>query len=70
MKIKLTEELWKEGNMYVSYCPELDITSCGDSIEALACPDKLSLLGNDCADLTGCLSHFQSTIINQFVLSK
>jgi predicted RNase H-like HicB family nuclease len=33
MKIKLTEELWKEGNMYVSYCPELDITSCGDSIE-------------------------------------
>ncbi len=33
MKIKLTEELWKEGNMYVSYCPELDIASCGDSIE-------------------------------------
>ncbi len=33
MKIKLTEELWKEGNMYVSYCPELDIASCGESIE-------------------------------------
>lgn len=33
MKIKLTEELWREGNMYVSYCPELDIASCGESIE-------------------------------------
>ena len=33
IKIKSTEELWKEGNMFESYCPELDITSCGDSIE-------------------------------------
>jgi len=33
MKIRLTEEIWKEGNMYVSYGPELDITSCGESIE-------------------------------------
>jgi predicted RNase H-like HicB family nuclease len=33
MKMKLTEEIWKEGNMYVSYCPELDIASCGQSIE-------------------------------------
>ena len=33
MKLKLTEELWKEGNMYVSYCPELDISSCGESVE-------------------------------------
>jgi len=33
MKIKLTEEIWKEGNMYVSYCPELDIASCGESVE-------------------------------------
>ena len=33
MKIKLTEELWKEGNMYVSCCPELDIASCGECIE-------------------------------------
>ena len=32
-KIKLTEELWKEGNMFVSYCPELDVASCGDTIE-------------------------------------
>ena len=32
MTIKLTEEIWKEGNMYVSYCPELDIPSCGKSI--------------------------------------
>jgi len=33
MKFRLTEEIWKEGNMYVSYCPELDISSCGDNIE-------------------------------------
>jgi len=33
MKIKVTEEVWKEGNMYVSYCPELDMASCGKSIE-------------------------------------
>ena len=33
MKIKATEEIWKEGNMYVSFCPELDIASCGQSVE-------------------------------------
>ena len=33
MKIKLTEEIWQEGTMYVSYCPELDIASCGESVE-------------------------------------
>jgi len=32
MRFKLTEELWKEGNMYVSYCPELDIASCGETV--------------------------------------
>jgi len=29
----VTEEIWKEGNMYTSYCPELDVVSCGRSIE-------------------------------------
>ena len=24
----VTEEIWKEGNMYTAYCPELDIASC------------------------------------------
>jgi len=33
MRIRLTEEIWKEGNMYVSYCPELDIASCGEDVE-------------------------------------
>lgn len=33
MRLRLTEELWKEGNMYVSYCPELDISSCGESVD-------------------------------------
>ena len=32
-QFKLTEELWKEGNMYVSYCPELDIASCGETVD-------------------------------------
>jgi len=33
MKVKVTEEIWKEGDMYVSYCPELDMASCGKSVE-------------------------------------
>jgi len=33
MKMRLTEEIWREGNMYVSYCPELDIASCGENIQ-------------------------------------
>ena len=33
MKLRLTEEIWKEGNMYVSYCPELDIASCGEDVQ-------------------------------------
>ena len=32
MKIRLTEEIWKEGNMYVSYCPELDVASAGENV--------------------------------------
>ena len=33
MKMKLTEEIWREGNMYVSYCPELDVASCGETVD-------------------------------------
>ncbi len=29
----VTEEIWKEGNMYTAYCPELDVASCGKNIE-------------------------------------
>jgi predicted RNase H-like HicB family nuclease len=32
-KIKLTEEMWKEGKMFVSYCPELDVAACGETVE-------------------------------------
>jgi predicted RNase H-like HicB family nuclease len=32
MNLKLTEELWREGNMYVSFCPELEIASCGETV--------------------------------------
>ena len=31
--MRLTEELWREGNMYVAYCPELDVPSCGETVE-------------------------------------
>jgi predicted RNase H-like HicB family nuclease len=33
MKVRFTEEIWKEGNLYVSYCPELDIASCGEDVQ-------------------------------------
>ncbi len=33
LKIRVTEEIWSEGEMYVSYCPEFDIASCGPSVE-------------------------------------
>ncbi len=29
----VTEDIWKEGNMYTAYCPELDVVSCGRDIE-------------------------------------
>lgn len=32
-KIILSGEVWKEGSMYTSYCPELDVASCGKTIE-------------------------------------
>ena len=32
MKIKLTEEVWKEGSMFIAHCPELDIPACGETI--------------------------------------
>jgi predicted RNase H-like HicB family nuclease len=28
-----TAEIWKEGGMYTSYCPELDVASCGHTPE-------------------------------------
>src|SRR6266478_8436144 len=31
-KIDFTIQVWKEGATYVSYSPELDVSSCGDSV--------------------------------------
>jgi hypothetical protein len=42
MKIKVTEEIWKEGNMYVSYCPELD-TAIKSFIETMVSFDTTTL---------------------------
>ncbi|MBU4299386.1 type II toxin-antitoxin system HicB family antitoxin [Patescibacteria group bacterium] len=33
MEINFTTQTWKEGKMYVSYCPELDVSSCGKTVE-------------------------------------
>ena len=33
MRIQITEELWKEGSMFVSYAPELDIAACGETAQ-------------------------------------
>ena len=32
-KIIATVELWQEGEMFTSYCPELDIASCGHTVD-------------------------------------
>ncbi|RLI78902.1 type II toxin-antitoxin system HicB family antitoxin [Archaeoglobales archaeon] len=29
----LTALVWKEGDQYVSKCPELEVASCGDTLE-------------------------------------
>lgn len=33
LEINLTVQTWKEGDMYVSYTPELDVSSCGETSE-------------------------------------
>jgi predicted RNase H-like HicB family nuclease len=33
MKIRFSEEIWREGHMYVSYAPELDMAACGETVE-------------------------------------
>ena len=32
-QIQFTSEVWREGDMYVAYSPELDISSCGKTLE-------------------------------------
>ena len=33
MSATLTALVWKEGDQYVSKCPELGVASCGDTLE-------------------------------------
>ncbi len=33
-KLTLTAIIWKEDDKYVSKCPELEVASCGDTIES------------------------------------
>ena len=32
-QIIVSEQIWKGGGMYTSYCPELDVASCGKTVE-------------------------------------
>jgi len=32
-RLILTSIIWREGNAYVSKCPELEVSSCGDTPE-------------------------------------
>ena len=32
-KINFTSQIWQEGSMFVSYNPELSVSSCGKTIE-------------------------------------
>jgi len=31
--LRLTAEVWREGNMFTAYCRELDLASCGHIVE-------------------------------------
>ncbi len=31
--LRLAAEVWREGNMYTAYCRELDLASCGPTVE-------------------------------------
>ena len=33
MDIQFDGIIWKEGKAYVAYCPELDVSSCGDTVD-------------------------------------
>jgi predicted RNase H-like HicB family nuclease len=33
LQIQYDSIIFKEGNTYVSYCPELDVSSCGNNID-------------------------------------
>ncbi len=52
-EIDFTVQVWKEGQTYVSYSPELDISSCGDSMsEARArLREAVSLFLEECSRL-------------------
>jgi predicted RNase H-like HicB family nuclease len=50
-EIDFTAQVWKEGATYVAYAPELDVSSCGDSVaEARArLREAVSLFLEECS---------------------
>jgi predicted RNase H-like HicB family nuclease len=51
--IYLTHIVYKDDDMYTSTCPELDISSCGDTIQEAAdsLVEAISLYFNSCEEL-------------------
>jgi len=50
-EIDFTAQVWKEGATYVGYAPELDVSSCGDSVaqaRARLC-EAVSLFLEECS---------------------
>lgn len=33
MNLSIITQIWKENNIYIAYCPLVDISSCGESME-------------------------------------
>ena len=50
-EIDFTAHVWKEGTTYVSYAPELDVSSCGDSVAQarMRLREAVSLFLEECA---------------------
>jgi predicted RNase H-like HicB family nuclease len=50
-EIDFTVQVWKEGTTYVGYAPELDISSCGDSVAQARARlrEAVSLFLEECA---------------------
>jgi predicted RNase H-like HicB family nuclease len=32
-QIIVSEHIWKEGGMYTAFCPEIDVASCGCTVD-------------------------------------
>ncbi len=45
LNLEFTNQIFKEGKMYVAYSPELDVSSCGQTVDEARANLKEALLG-------------------------